>query len=148
MARGSPGEPRGRNHQVVNPPRRLSAWPTVALAGSYVLLMMIIRSGQGPAGATAVPGVADCTPDAGPLQVQAAQAFAGELAAERVPSVRAIRAGLHVGRPRAQWVRAYLAEFTSWQQADGPGASGSHSSAPRKVLVVSYLARLPDRNSA
>jgi hypothetical protein len=48
-------------------------------------------------------------PDTDPLQVQAAQAFAVELAAGRVPSVRAIRARLHVGQPRGQRVRAYLA---------------------------------------
>lgn len=74
--------------------------------------MMIIRPAQVPAGATAVPGP-DCVPDAGPLQVQAAQAFAGEIAAGRVPSVRAIRARLHVGQSRAQWVRAYLAALTT-----------------------------------
>jgi hypothetical protein len=47
--------------------------------------------------------------DTDPLQAQAAQAFAVELAAGRVPSVRAIRARLHVGQPRAQRVRGYLA---------------------------------------
>jgi hypothetical protein len=41
--------------------------------------------------------------------VRAAQAFAGEVAAGRVPLVRAIRARLHVGQPQAQRVREYLA---------------------------------------
>jgi hypothetical protein len=45
-----------------------------------------------------------------PLLEQAVEAFAGELAADRVPSVRAIRAQLHVGQPRAQRLRDYLAE--------------------------------------
>jgi hypothetical protein len=36
-----------------------------------------------------------------PLRVQAAHVFAGDLAADRVPSVSAIRARLHVGQPRA-----------------------------------------------
>jgi hypothetical protein len=53
--------------------------------------------------------VPECMPDTDPLQVQASHAFAVELAAGRVPSVRAIRARLHVGRPRAQRVRVYLA---------------------------------------
>jgi hypothetical protein len=35
--------------------------------------------------------------------------FAEQLAADRVPSVRAIRASLHVGQPRAQRLRDYLA---------------------------------------
>jgi hypothetical protein len=39
-----------------------------------------------------------------PLEV-----FADQLAADRVPSVRAIRAQLHVGQPRAQRLRDYLA---------------------------------------
>jgi hypothetical protein len=51
-------------------------------------------------------------PDTGhyadPLREQAAELFAGQLAADRVPSVRAIRAQLHVGQPRAQRLRNYL----------------------------------------
>lgn len=43
------------------------------------------------------------------MQARVAQAFADEVAAERAPSVRAIRARLHVGQSRAQRVRAYLA---------------------------------------
>lgn len=44
-----------------------------------------------------------------PLGEQAAVVFAAELSADRVPSVRAIRAALHVGQPRAQRLREYLA---------------------------------------
>jgi hypothetical protein len=69
--------------------------------------MVIIRSVQAPAGTAAGPG-ASGAPDSDPLQAQAAKAFAGEVAAGRVPSVRIIRARLHVGQPRAQRVRAYL----------------------------------------
>jgi hypothetical protein len=90
-----------------------AAWPAVALVGSYELLMMIIRGAQVPADPADVPRAPDCVPDDDPLQVQAAQAFAGELAAGRVPSVRAIRARLHVGQPRAQRVRAYLTALTT-----------------------------------
>jgi hypothetical protein len=82
----------------------VAAWPAVALVGSYELLMMVIRSSQ------VQP---DATPraerDADPLQERAAELFAGQLAADRVPSVRAIRAQLHVGQPRAQRLRGYLA---------------------------------------
>jgi hypothetical protein len=87
----------------------VAAWPAVALVGSYELLMMIIRGAQAEPRGTVVPPVAD----ADPLQAEAAQAFADDLAANRVPSVRAIRARLHVGQPRAQRVQAYLATITS-----------------------------------
>lgn len=86
----------------------VAAWPAVALVGSYELLMVIIRSAQAPAGTVAGPG-ASGAPGDDPFQAQAAEAFAGEVAAGRVPSVRAIRARLHVGQPRAQRVRTYLA---------------------------------------
>jgi hypothetical protein len=82
----------------------VAAWPALALVGSYELLMMVIRSSQVSADGT--PG-AGC--DADPLQEQAAELFARQLAADRVPSVRAIRAQLHVGQPRAQRLRDYLA---------------------------------------
>lgn len=80
----------------------VAAWPAVALVGSYELLMMIIRGAQ-------VPTEVRAALDADPLQVQAVQLFADDLAANRVPPVRAIRARLHIGQARAQRVRAYLA---------------------------------------
>ena len=81
----------------------VAAWPAVALVGSYELLMTVIRSSQTvPNGASGSAGIPD------PLQVQAAEVFADQLAADRVPSVRAIRAQLHVGQPRAQRLRDYL----------------------------------------
>jgi hypothetical protein len=85
----------------------VAAWPAVALVGSYELLMVIIRAAQAPAGAALGSGAPD-VPGEHRLQAQAAEAFAGEIAAGRVPSVRAIRARMHVGQPRAQQVRAYL----------------------------------------
>jgi Protein of unknown function (DUF2637) len=82
----------------------VAAWPAVALVGSYELLMVVIRSSQvGPGCASGCAGIPD------PLQEQAAEVFAEQLAADRVPSVRAIRAQLHVGQPRAQRLRDYLA---------------------------------------
>jgi hypothetical protein len=82
----------------------VAAWPAVALAGSYELFMMVIRSSQAaPDSASGSEGIPD------PLQEQAAEVFSDELAADRVPSVRAIRAQLHVCQPRAQRLRDYLA---------------------------------------
>ena len=86
----------------------VAAWPAVALVGSYELLMVIIRH----TGAAAGPEPSGAPGD-GPLQVQAAEEFAGGVAPGRVPPVRMIRARLHVGQPRAQRVRAYLAALSN-----------------------------------
>jgi hypothetical protein len=69
----------------------------------------IIRNAQAQPDAALAPRV----PDVDPLQGRAAQVFAGDLASCGVPSVRAIRARLHVGQPRAQRVQAYLATLAS-----------------------------------
>ena len=82
----------------------VAAWSAVALVGSYELLMTVIRSSLMPPGVTPENG---CGAD--PLQEQVAEVFAEQLAANRVPSVRAIRAQLHVGQPRAQRLGDYLA---------------------------------------
>jgi hypothetical protein len=82
----------------------VAAWPAVALVGSYELLMMVIRSSQVPA-----DSMPETRHHADPLQERAAELFAGQLAADRLPSVRAIRAQLHVGQSRAQRLRDYLA---------------------------------------
>jgi len=65
----------------------VAVWPAVALVGSYELLMMVIHGSQVPA-----RGASETGRDADPLQRQAAELFARQLAADRVPSVRAIRA--------------------------------------------------------
>jgi hypothetical protein len=94
----------------------VAAWPAVALVGSYELLMMVIRSSQAaPDGASVSAGILD------PLQEQAAEVFADHLAADRVPSVRAIRAQLHVGQPRAQRLRDCLAAGAA-RRAENPAA--------------------------
>ncbi|MGH3299011.1 MAG: DUF2637 domain-containing protein [Trebonia sp.] len=82
----------------------VAAWPAVALVGSYELLMVVVRSSQAASG-----GTADSKGGADPLQDHAVEVFAEQLAADRVPSIRAIRAQLHVGQPRAQHLRDYLA---------------------------------------
>lgn len=83
----------------------VGAWPAVALVRLYELLMMFICGAQVPAGT----GGEIVIPKADPLHEQAAEVFADELAAERVPSVRAIRVRFHVGQARAQRIRGYLA---------------------------------------
>ena len=87
----------------------------------YELLMMIIR---GAPTQTAVPRPHGGASVADPLGEQAEVVFAAELAADRVPSVRAIRAVLHVGQPRAQRLREYLAAA-----ADAHGAVRQASTA-------------------
>jgi len=88
----------------------VAAWPAATLVGSYELLMMVIR------GAQPAPAVfSQREPSASladTLQAQAAEEFAGAVTAGRIPSIRLIRARLHVGQPRAQLVRAYLATFS------------------------------------
>jgi hypothetical protein len=86
----------------------VAAWPAVALVGSYELLMMIIRGTQQPAG-DVCPETVEASlgvPDG--IQAQAAEEFAHDVTAGHMPSIRVIRARLHVGQPRAQLVRAYL----------------------------------------
>jgi hypothetical protein len=78
--------------------------PALALVGSYELQMMVIGSSEVSAAGTPETGHA-----ADPLLDQAAELFAEQLAADRVPSVRAIRAHRHVGQVRAQRLRDYLA---------------------------------------
>jgi len=70
------------------------AWPAIALVGSYELLMMVIRGSQ-----AAFDDTSDSRTTADPLHEQAAQVFAEQLAADRVPSTRTIRVQLHVGQP-------------------------------------------------
>jgi hypothetical protein len=112
----------------------VAAWPAVALVGSYELLMMIIRSAQLP-GAGAVPvGAPERMPGTDPLQGQAAQAFAVELAAGRVPSVRAIRARLHVG-----------SHVPSGYARTWPRSTARRRACPPKIrLPYPRFRRLPD----
>ena len=90
----------------------VAAWSAVALVGLYELLMVIIRGTQSAAD---VSPKREKEPSAGvpdTLQVQAVEEFADDVTAGRMPSIRAIRARLHVAQPRAQLVRAYLATLS------------------------------------
>jgi hypothetical protein len=90
----------------------VGAWPAVALVGSYELLMVIIHGAQSPKVSSEVPaevGTSTLAPSIDPLHARAIEEFADDVVAGRTPSIRAIRARLHVGQPRAQQVRAHLA---------------------------------------
>jgi hypothetical protein len=78
----------------------VAAWPALALVGSYELLMWLVRQG--------VPAVP--APDSGlnGHAHAAADLFAADIDAGRVPGIRAIRSGLHVGQDKAGQVQAYL----------------------------------------
>jgi len=62
----------------------------------YASSMLMLDCARRKALVPALGGAPERMPDTDPLQAQAARAFAVELAAGRVPSVRAIRARLHV----------------------------------------------------
>jgi Protein of unknown function (DUF2637) len=96
----------GLGHGIIG--AAVAAWPAVALVGSYELLMMIIRGAQASAAAPR-PHDGASVSMFDPLGEQAAVVFAADLATNRVPSIRAIRAALHVGQSRAQRLRKYLA---------------------------------------
>jgi hypothetical protein len=84
-----------------------AAWPAPALVISYELLMLVIRTSVTPAPGALANG--NGAPEGGP---EAAERFADDLAAGDVPLVRAIRREMHLGQPRAQAVREYLAAIT------------------------------------
>jgi hypothetical protein len=94
----------GLGHGVIG--AAVAAWSALALFGSYELLMVIIRSADMP---LVTRSAHDDAPTTDPLGERATAVFADELAAERVPSIRAIRDALHVGQPPAQRLRTYLA---------------------------------------
>jgi hypothetical protein len=92
----------------------VAAWPALALVGSYELLMMIIRSGSGvkPNQLGAVPAVPGVHLNGSGLHPAEAEPFAGDLARGEVPSLRRIRAELHVGQPKAQEIQSRLSTLT------------------------------------
>lgn len=73
--------------------------------------MMVIRSSQ-----VSADDKPDRGCDADPLREQAAEVFAEQLAAYQIPSIRVIRAQLHVGQPRAQRLGEYLAVGVAKEQ--------------------------------
>jgi hypothetical protein len=110
----------------------------VALVGSYELLMVVIRSAQAPSRAVAMDRAPDA-PSGDPLQEHAAEVLAGEVAAGLVPSVRTIRAKLHVGQPRAQRVRAYLTALVNAQRVAVDRADVDDHSAQVTIVILSPI---------
>ena len=89
-------------------------WPVVVL----VSCLPVVTLGFGAAltHLLRTPDVPDAVPDPfaglnGHRQA-AAEMFADELAEGRVPGIRAIRSGLHIGQDKASQVQAYLATLT------------------------------------
>ena len=109
----------------------VDAWPAVALVGSYELLMMAIRSSQVPADVAPRAGR-----DADPLWEQAAESLAGQLAADGVPSVRAIRAQLHIGQPGHKGCEA--TSYWSCKAGGKPSCVSSLQEGQSNGLVRQY----------
>jgi Protein of unknown function (DUF2637) len=84
----------------------VAAWPAVSLVGSYELLMSMIR--RVPAGDDRSGYAPGAVLPAGDPAARLAEAFAADLAAGAVPSIRQIRRELRCGQPKAQEVQAYL----------------------------------------
>ena len=129
----------------------VATWPALAFVGCYELVMMLVRAGArrgptalqmpvaiDPAGGEAQQpdatpgapaGVPAAVPDFSVLNGHRAKAerlFAGDVESGRVPGIRRIRDGLHVGQPKAKLVQEYLKQVA---QA-GPG-SGPHGASQR-----------------
>jgi len=92
----------------------VAAWPAPALVISYELLMLIVRGSARVPAPVPVPVPAalangHAAPEGAP---EAAELFAFGLSRGELPSVRAIRREMHLGQPRAQQIRDYLAVLT------------------------------------
>jgi Protein of unknown function (DUF2637) len=86
----------------------VAAWPALAFTVASFMLERWLK-----AQATAVPGPVPAVPAGlNGHGHQAAELFAADLDAGRVPGIRAIRSGLHVGQDKAAQVQAYLRELT------------------------------------
>jgi Protein of unknown function (DUF2637) len=85
----------------------VAAWPALAFTVASFMLERWLKSQAGVA-LSAVPGVPAGLNGHDPDLA----AFAGDLARGEVPTIRRIRAELHVGQPRAQEIRARLAALT------------------------------------
>jgi hypothetical protein len=79
---------------------RVIRWPTTLAVVGVEAVAAVVSCEHG------APGTEH---DTDPLRERAAELFAGQLAADRVPPVHAIRAQFHAGQPRAQRLRDCLA---------------------------------------
>jgi hypothetical protein len=86
----------------------VAAWPALAFTVASFMLERWLKS-QVTAAAAGVPGVPAGLNGHGHA---AAELFAADLEAGRVPGIRAIRSGLHLGQDKASQVQAYLRGLT------------------------------------
>jgi hypothetical protein len=100
----------------------VAAWPALAFTVASFMLERWLKSQVSPAQIArdlAVPEAAPAVPEVhlngSGVHPAEAEPFAEELARGEVPSVRRIRAELHVGQPRAQEVQARLAVLARTQ---------------------------------
>jgi hypothetical protein len=99
------------------PSRATAAVPPIAAAAALAVglgvLKRVVASTPEPVGVPAEiaePEVAPANGYAAPERGrEAAEVFAEDLGRGLVPSIRAIRSALHIGQPRAQQIRDYLA---------------------------------------
>ena len=89
----------------------VAAWPALAFTVASFMLERWLAS-QAGAAPEAVPDVPDVPAGLNGHAHQAAGLFAADLGAGRVPGIRAIRSGLHVGQDKASQVQAYLRGLT------------------------------------
>ena len=86
----------------------LAPAPPHALVISYELLMPVIRSSPRPVSGSDIP-IPEPPAGLNGHGHAAAELFAAELSRGKVPGIRRIRKVMHLGQPRAQRVREYLA---------------------------------------
>jgi hypothetical protein len=80
----------------------VSAWPAVAFVGAAEMALGMVRRTR------AVPAVPDEFAGLNGHKEAAAELFAADLEAGRVPAIRAIKSGLHVNQDKASQVQAWL----------------------------------------
>lgn len=97
----------------------VAAWPALAFTVASFMLERWL-AGQATSVPGGVPGVPDAVSGPGTDLAAlnghahaAAELFADDIAAGKVPGIRRIRSGLHVGQPKAEQVQAYLKTLTS-----------------------------------
>lgn len=107
----------------------VAAWPALAFTVASFMLERWLAQ-QVTAVPEGVPGVSEPPAALNGHARRAAELFADDVAAGKVPGIRRIRSGLHVGQPKAEQVRAYLADLTR-------AAHGTHD--PRSATLQPAL---------
>jgi Protein of unknown function (DUF2637) len=87
----------------------LSGWPAVAFVGSVEMVLAMVRRARATSAPSTVPGVLAAGNGAPAHLIEAQRIFADEIAGHKVPTIRAIRAGLSVGAAKAAEAQRHLA---------------------------------------